>query len=342
MPRRWTTRRNSSATISSPSSTARCSGARPPTGRTRTRPGTASIPASISTGPMPTCPSASPTCTKWASNIPAAAAQIKANLKGPMPRAYIDMGVNTFGPMADFLQQRRAESVRRREGRGGTGGVQEAERSWRRKAFDDLDKYMGPLRKTQTEDFAMGAGPVREDDLRHRARGYAARRAAAHRHAKTSKRNQDALKAECDDVRAGQDDQECVAIEESHKPEGGDFVAYARKQLVDLRQFVIDHNVVTVPGEEEAMVKQSPPYNAQNGAYIDPSPPFAKNLPAFYNIAAPDPKWTKKEQQDYISGKANLLFTSVHEVWPGHFLQFLHSNRSESMFGWVYVELRVR
>jgi uncharacterized protein (DUF885 family) len=32
-----------------------------------------------------------------------------------------------------------------------------------------------------------------------------------------------------------------------------------------------------------------------------------------------------------------LLFTSVHEVWPGHFLQFLHSNNSPSKFGQVFI-----
>src|SRR5262249_51698081 len=31
------------------------------------------------------------------------------------------------------------------------------------------------------------------------------------------------------------------------------------------------------------------------------------------------------------------LFTSVHEVWPGHFLQFLHANRSSWRFGQVFV-----
>jgi uncharacterized protein (DUF885 family) len=31
------------------------------------------------------------------------------------------------------------------------------------------------------------------------------------------------------------------------------------------------------------------------------------------------------------------VFTSVHEVFPGHFLQFLHSNRSPSIFGRVFV-----
>jgi len=32
-----------------------------------------------------------------------------------------------------------------------------------------------------------------------------------------------------------------------------------------------------------------------------------------------------------------LLFTSVHEVMPGHFVQFLHANRAASKFGQVFV-----
>jgi uncharacterized protein (DUF885 family) len=31
------------------------------------------------------------------------------------------------------------------------------------------------------------------------------------------------------------------------------------------------------------------------------------------------------------------MFTSVHEVMPGHFVQFLHANRSPSLFGQLFV-----
>src|SRR4029077_11326967 len=54
-------------------------------------------------------------------------------------------------------------------------------------------------------------------------------------------------------------------------------------------------------------------------------------------IAPPEPNWTPQEQLEYIPGEPDLLFTSVHEVWPGHFLQFLHANRSPSKFGQVFV-----
>ena len=43
-----------------------------------------------------------------------------------------------------------------------------------------------------------------------------------------------------------------------------------------------------------------------------------------------------KEQNDYVPGKTDLLFISVHEVWPGHFLQSLHAKRAHSKLGRVF------
>jgi hypothetical protein len=58
---------------------------------------------------------------------------------------------------------------------------------------------------------------------------------------------------------------------------------------------------------------------------------------ATYNIAPPDPKWSKAEQLQYLPSEATLLFTSVHEVWPGHFLQFLHSNSNPDKLEGLWV-----
>ena len=94
---------------------------------------------------------------------------------------------------------------------------------------------------------------------------------------------------------------------------------------------------MSIPGNEQAEVRESPPYMRWNFAYIDPPGPYEHGLPAVYYVAPPDPSWSEKQKADYLPGKAELLFTSVHEVWPGHFLQFLHSNRSPDLFGRVFV-----
>ena len=104
-----------------------------------------------------------------------------------------------------------------------------------------------------------------------------------------------------------------------------------------LRKFVLDRDLLTIPGTEQALVAQAPPYNPQNAAYIDPPGPFDRGVPSIYYIAPPDPHWSKAQQDAYIPSKGILLFTTVHEVMPGHFVQFLHSNRATSEIGRLFV-----
>jgi uncharacterized protein (DUF885 family) len=114
-------------------------------------------------------------------------------------------------------------------------------------------------------------------------------------------------------------------------------VAAARTQLPELKRFIVEHDLLTIPGTEEARVEQSPPYNQQNGAYIDPPGYFDRGVPAVYYLSPPDPAWSAAEQAAYIESRANLLFVSTHEVWPGHFLQFQWSNRTPSVVGGLWV-----
>ena len=130
--------------------------------------------------------------------------------------------------------------------------------------------------------------------------------------------------------------QECIAAVQTDKPKNG-AVGGARQQLPELKRFVRAKGVVTIPGPEEAEVDESPPYHRWNPAYIDIPGAFDKGLPAVYYVAPPDPAWSKAEREAYIPGKATLLFISVHEVWPGHFLQSLHARRLQSKLGQLFV-----
>ena len=99
---------------------------------------------------------------------------------------------------------------------------------------------------------------------------------------------------------------------------------------------MIDADIVSIPGAEEALVDEAPPYRRINFAYITIPGPYEDNLPSTYYIAPPDPTWSEQDQQDYLPGRKDLLYTSVHEVWPGHFLHFLHANRADSAFGRLF------
>jgi len=145
-----------------------------------------------------------------------------------------------------------------------------------------------------------------------------------------------ALRIACSRFAPGVSIDECNDRVYRDKPVGG-AVAGARAQLAGLRKFIVDHDVVTIPGPEVAEVDEAPPFNRQNFAFIQIPGPYEKNLPSVYYIAPPDPSWPKAEQSSYVPGKQMLLFTSAHEVWPGHFLQFLHANRAKSQIGKLFV-----
>ena len=115
----------------------------------------------------------------------------------------------------------------------------------------------------------------------------------------------------------------------AHKPKDGPLDT-ARAQLALLKDFIVKNNVVSIPSAEEALVAEAPVYKRSNAAFIEVPGPFDHGVASVYYISPPDPKWSKGEQAAYIPSEATLLYTSVHEVWPGHFLQFLHSNANPS------------
>ncbi len=148
-------------------------------------------------------------------------------------------------------------------------------------------------------------------------------------------RNLAALKAACALYAPGATNAACMAKARDHKLAGG-AVEAARAQVESLRRFLQDHDIVTLPAMDAVRVVESPPYARDFAAALSSPGPFEKQLPAYYYISPPDPKWSRKEQRDYVPGAASLLFTSVHEVWPGHFLQSQIARRVASPVGRLF------
>jgi uncharacterized protein (DUF885 family) len=108
-----------------------------------------------------------------------------------------------------------------------------------------------------------------------------------------------------------------------------DLFTDAAKLTDAARQFVIDKKLVTLPSSDRAAVKETPPFMRWNSAFLDAPGVFEKKTgEGFYYISPPDPTWSKKEQDDYIPPHGILLSTTVHEVYPGHFLQGLWYKRA--------------
>jgi uncharacterized protein (DUF885 family) len=266
--------------------------------------------------------------------VPRAAQQVRANLRTPMPLSFVDYGKAGFAGFAEYY---------RGDGKAAFASVRDAALQRQltiasesaARAVASLASWLDTQRPRATQDFALGAQrfaqmlhdtemvdtPIAELETMGRA---------------DLQRNQQALREACGRFAPGATIPACMERMNARKPPGGP-VAGARAQLAGLKRFIQEHDLVSIPGTEEAQVEEAPPYNRQNSAYINIPGPYEHGLPSVYYIAPPDPSWTPEVQQAFIPGEADLLFTSVHEVWPGHFLNFLHANRSPFLFGRVFV-----
>ena len=271
---------------------------------------------------------------KYAASVVRVAPDIRKNLRTPMPATYIKLGVAGFGGLADFYRtsvpQAFASVTDPKLQADLKAAIEPAA-----KALDGLAEWLKSEQPNATGPDPLG--PERYAAMLHMTERVDVPLADLEAAGRADlARNLAALKAACDKYAPSTTLKRCTERVAAHKPAGG-AVAGARAQLAGLRQFIIDKDIVTIPGPEQAQVEEAPPFNRQNGAYIDTPGPYEKNLPSVYYIAPPDPSWSASEQAAYIPSEAHLLFTTAHEVWPGHFLQFMWANRVPSKLASLFV-----
>jgi uncharacterized protein (DUF885 family) len=122
-----------------------------------------------------------------------------------------------------------------------------------------------------------------------------------------------------------------VGLVKRDKPDEDKVLVEAAAQAVAMRRLLVEQGIVTIPSNDVAEVRPTPPFMRWNFAFLSSPGVFEeKMLPAFYYISPADPTWPKRDQLAYIPARSDLLYLTVHEVWPGHFLQYLHQKRVRS------------
>jgi len=260
--------------------------------------------------------------------IPGLTTSIRANLRTPLPKPFIDRGVAGFGGYATFFRSEMPGIFAQLADEKLKSDLGEATAA-AAAAMDELTAWLESQRTTATADFALGA-PKFLEMLRETERVDMPLEELELVARKDLERNLAALRDACGAFAPKASLVACVGKMRANKPSGGT-VEGARAQLAELRQFVIDKKIVTIPNQEQALVDESPPYNRGNFAYISiPGPYEDPAVKATYYVAPPDAKWSAAERNAYLPGKAYLLYVSAHEVWPGHYLQSQFTNANPS------------
>jgi uncharacterized protein (DUF885 family) len=91
--------------------------------------------------------------------------------------------------------------------------------------------------------------------------------------------------------------------------------------------FIRAHHIITIPSDVQPTLEETPPFmRATTQASMDPPGPFeTHSAKAYFNVTLPEPTWDAQRTREYMAAFniGTIVSTSVHEAYPGHYVQFL-------------------
>ncbi len=141
------------------------------------------------------------------------------------------------------------------------------------------------------------------------------------------RKNQEEFKAVAAKIDPNKTPQQILEELEKDHPAPDKLLQTFRDTLGGLRDFLEQQHIVGMPSQVLPIVQETPPFaRALTFASMDTPGPFEKVAKeAFFNVTLPEPSWTPQQVEEHMAGfnRGTVISTAVHEVYPGHYTQFL-------------------
>jgi uncharacterized protein (DUF885 family) len=119
---------------------------------------------------------------------------------------------------------------------------------------------------------------------------------------------------------------------EHGKPET--LVEDARKTVAKIKDFIRDKKILTLPDPDTCKIIEMPEFQRGfSAAYLNPAPPLDPKANSLYAVAPPPKDWPPARQETFFReyNSAMLQILTIHEAYPGHYVQLAYSNRCPSL-----------
>jgi uncharacterized protein (DUF885 family) len=145
------------------------------------------------------------------------------------------------------------------------------------------------------------------------------------------KRDQEAFRAVARNIDDKKTPAEVMKALSDDHPTEADLIPSARRTIERARKFLVDKRIIPIPSEVRPTVLETPPY-ARNGSFASMDTPGAyeaKATEAFYYVTPPEKGWTarQKEQHLRLFNAPVMQIITLHEAFPGHYIQFLYAKQ---------------
>jgi uncharacterized protein (DUF885 family) len=121
--------------------------------------------------------------------------------------------------------------------------------------------------------------------------------------------------------------QQVLAVLASIHPAPDKLLDAFQNTFASLIAFIDTHHIITIPSTVEPVLQETPPFmRATTFASMDPPGPFeTHSTKAYFNVTLPQKDWTPEHITEHMAefNVGTVISTSVHEAYPGHYVQFL-------------------
>ncbi|MBM3765250.1 MAG: DUF885 domain-containing protein [Acidobacteria bacterium] len=112
-------------------------------------------------------------------------------------------------------------------------------------------------------------------------------------------------------------------------PSETDLIPATRRTLKGIQQFLIDKKIIDLPTMNLPLVEETPPY-ARSGSFASMDTPGAyesKAKEAFYYVTPVEKDWDAKHKEEHLRlyNKPVMEVITIHEAFPGHYVQFIYA-----------------
>ncbi len=120
------------------------------------------------------------------------------------------------------------------------------------------------------------------------------------------------------------------SISDDH-PTAQSLIPDARQTVESIVQFIRDRKIVTIPSEVRPNIVEAPPYLRSYGfAFMDtPGAYETRATEAFYYVSPPENDWPARQKEEHLRlfNPPVMKVITVHEAYPGHYIQFLYAKQ---------------
>lgn len=269
--------------------------------------------------------------TRHQQQLPAYLNEARTNLQPPFARPVIEVALRVFQGQLNHRKTEVAQAIQKPEISAALRSEAEKVNQQAMQALQEFVDYLKQQANNTHDDFAIGRDKYQRLLKHHEMLEISVEEVLA-----AGERDLEKNFAEFEETARRIDPNatsEKVRERLKHEhPSASELIPYTNRLLEEIRAFLIEKDLITVPGEVRPIVAPTPPQSRWSFASMATPGPFEKATEAYYYITLPEEDWDAAQQEEWLSAYSytTLEDISIHEVYPGHYIHFLNVKQAPS------------